>query len=273
MAAQDFPYTNIEVIVVDDGSVPAMTGADITPWREPLAVTVVRQPPSGAAAARNRGARLARGTWLAFTDDDCRPASTWLTTLAAAAGVHPAYALGGRTINALPDNHYATASQLVVDHLLPANDTGPNKARFLASNNLAVPASPFRHMGGFDATFGAAGGEDRAFCDDWRASGYDLTYLPAAIVWHAHTLNLRTFWRQHVAYGRGAFHYHTRSAATQHLEPARFYVRLLTSPFTQHLPHPAALTGLLLLAQAATAAGFVQAASDSSRKNVRQKSA
>ncbi len=257
------------MIVVDDGSVPAVTGADITPWWNTLAVTVVRQPPAGAAAARNHGARLARGTWLAFTDDDCQPAPTWLTTLAAAAGVYPAHALGGRTINALPDNHYATASQLVVDHLLPANDAMPTSARFLASNNLAVPASPFRHVGGFDVTFRAAGGEDRAFCDDWRASGYDLIYLPAAIVWHAHTLNLRTFWRQHVAYGRGAFHYHTRSAATPHLEPARFYVRLLMAPFTQHLPHPAALSGLLLLAQAATAAGFVHAMSAAARKNVR----
>lgn len=269
MAAQDFPHADIEVIVVDDGSVPAVTGADITPWGDTLAVTLVRQRPAGAAAARNYGARLARGTWLGFTDDDCRPAPTWLTTLAAAASVYPAHALGGRTINALPDNPYATASQLVVDHLLPVNDAGPNSAHFLASNNLAVPASPFRHMGGFDTVFGAAGGEDRAFCDDWRASGYDLIYLPAAIVWHAHTLNLRTFWRQHIAYGRGAFHYHTRSAATHHLEPVRFYVRLLTSPFTRHLPHPAALTGLLLLAQVATAAGFVHAMSATARKNVR----
>lgn len=261
------------MIVVDDGSVPAATGADITPWWEPLAVTVVRQPPAGAAAARNHGARLARGTWLAFTDDDCRPAVDWLNMLAAATAVCPSDALGGRTINALPDNRYAAASQLVADHLLPVNDVRPTNARFLASNNLSVPASPFRQMGGFDVTFRTAGGEDRAFCDDWRANGHGLIYLPAAVVWHTHALNLRTFWHQHVAYGRGAFRYHTRSAATRHLEPVQFYVRLVTAPFTQHLPHPAGLTGLLLLAQAATAAGFVHAMSAAARKNVRKKSA
>ena len=44
------------MIVVDDGSVPAVTGADITPWWDTLAVNLVRQRPSGAAAARNYGA-------------------------------------------------------------------------------------------------------------------------------------------------------------------------------------------------------------------------
>jgi GT2 family glycosyltransferase len=132
-----------------------------------------------------------------------------------------------------------------------------------------VPAALFHQIGGFDAEFRAAGGEDRAFCDDWRAHGHGLIFLPAAIVWHAHALNLRSFWQQHLAYGRGAFRYHTRSAAANRLEAAPFYLRLVTAPFSQHLPHSTALTCLLLLAQVATAAGFVHAAADNRRANVR----
>lgn len=269
LAAQDTPRAQFEVIVVDDGSVPPLDEAGIMPRHGSLDLTVVRQAPSGPAAARNHGARLARGSWLAFTDDDCQPAPDWLNTLDHAAAVYPTHALGGRTINALPDNRCAVASQLVVDHLLPANHGEPARARFLASNNLAAPAALFRQIGGFDAGFRAAGGEDRAFCDDWRAHGHDLTYLPAAVVWHAHALNLRSFWQQHLAYGRGAFRYHNRSNATSHPEPAQFYANLLAAPFTQHLPHPTTLSGLLLLAQLATAAGVVHAAAGNWRAKVR----
>ena len=59
----------LEVIVVDDGS------TDETPERlGPLAasgrIRYVRQANSGLAAARNHGASLARGDYLAFIDDD-----------------------------------------------------------------------------------------------------------------------------------------------------------------------------------------------------------
>lgn len=58
---------SLEVIVVDDGS------TDDTP--EVLAafgdgIRVIHQPHAGVSAARNQGARWARGRWLAFLDSD-----------------------------------------------------------------------------------------------------------------------------------------------------------------------------------------------------------
>lgn len=274
LAALDTPRTDFEVILIDDGSTPPLDETRLATWRDTLDLTIVRQAPSGPAVARNHGARLARGAWLAFTDDDCQPAAGWLRTLAAAATEYPTYALGGRTINALANNRYAIASQIIVDHLLAAANTQPANARFLSSNNLAVPMAQFQTMGGFDPTFRAAGGEDRAFCDDWRTAGHQLVYLPAAVVWHTHALTLRTFWQQHVAYGRGAFLYRARTTRTdRRLAPAAFYYRLITTPVTQHIPHPISLTSLLLLAQLATAGGFLHARSVYWRSDVRQKSA
>ena len=56
---------NIEVIVVDDGSTPAV----MLPAQERL--RVIRQEPNqGGAAARNYGAEAARGRWLTYLDDD-----------------------------------------------------------------------------------------------------------------------------------------------------------------------------------------------------------
>jgi glycosyltransferase involved in cell wall biosynthesis len=62
-------YTPIEVIVVDDGSTDRT--ADIA---ERHAVTVLRQPHDGPAAARNAGLKAARGEyWTIFDADDLMP--------------------------------------------------------------------------------------------------------------------------------------------------------------------------------------------------------
>lgn len=57
----------LEVIVVDDGSSDG--GAQIA-RAHPLGPTVVSQDNSGVAVARNHGLSRARGTWVAFLDQD-----------------------------------------------------------------------------------------------------------------------------------------------------------------------------------------------------------
>ena len=45
-------------------------------------LTTFRQDPAGGPAkARNRGWRAAAAPLVAFTDDDCRPSTTWLQEL------------------------------------------------------------------------------------------------------------------------------------------------------------------------------------------------
>jgi glycosyltransferase involved in cell wall biosynthesis len=59
-------FTDFEVIVVEDGS------REARPVLEPYGnrVRYHWQPNQGVSVARNTGARLARGSWLAFLDDD-----------------------------------------------------------------------------------------------------------------------------------------------------------------------------------------------------------
>ena len=108
---------HVEWLVVDDGS-PQRLDAVVAPFQDRLDLTFLRQANAGPAAARNAGARRARGSYLTFTDDDCAPAPAWLRALATQFARTPDALVGGRTVNALHDNMYAEASQQLIDYLL-----------------------------------------------------------------------------------------------------------------------------------------------------------
>jgi glycosyltransferase involved in cell wall biosynthesis len=77
-------YKNIELIVVDDGStVPQMT--EVLAQLEREKVHVVRQENQYLGAARNNGARIAKGMYLLFLDDDNLVLPTMVSTLVTAA--------------------------------------------------------------------------------------------------------------------------------------------------------------------------------------------
>ncbi|MBI3300779.1 MAG: glycosyltransferase [Deltaproteobacteria bacterium] len=257
----DYSRDRFEVIVVDDGSETPLD-AVVVPFRDQLAVTLLRQPHVGPAAARNTGAAQARGEFLAFTDDDCVPASDWLRRLATRFALTPDRLIGGWTRNALPDNPYAVASQVIVDLVYAYYNAHPDHARFFASNNLALPVERFRALSGFDATFITS--EDREFCDRWRYHGFPMTYAPEAVVFHAHALTLRTFCRQHFHYGRGAFRFHqarARRGSGRLRQELSFYAHLprLLCRALARMPRGQAfvLATLLVVWQGANAAGCV----------------
>jgi GT2 family glycosyltransferase len=223
-------------------------------------VTVVNQPHAGPATARNTGAARARGDYVAFTDDDCQAEPDWLGELAARLEGATDLAVGGRTVNALVENLYASATQLLVDYLSEWTRVS-GQGTFFASNNLAAPTELFRTRGGFDTGFPLAAGEDREFCDRWVRLGGRLAYAPGAVIQHRHHLTLRGYWRQHVNYGRGALRYHRRRAHTAFARPPAtplsFYLRLVACPLTRARGRRrASLVALLALAQIATATGY-----------------
>ena len=251
-------YPDCRVVIVDDGS-PEPIAPIAAPFGE--RVRVIRQANAGPARARNAGVAAASTELIAFTDDDCEPGPGWLHALVAAHARDPGALVGGRTVNGLPDNAFSSASQALVDYLYAYNGERDAGSAFFTTNNLLFSRSGFEAVGGLDASFTEAAAEDRELCLRWRRSGRALRYAPDAVVAHAHDLTLGGFWRQHAAYGAGAYRLHrvldAGGDARPKREPARFYSGILLHPWRSGAPAPLGQSALLGLSQVAMVAGYL----------------
>lgn len=251
LAAQEAPAVEHEVVVVDDASTDAPAVADVVA-RFPRA-RLVAGGGAGPAAARNRGARSARGGLLCFTDDDCRPGPRWLATMAARADEHTPV-VAGPTRNGRPDDPVRAASQTITNHLVATSfDAARGTVGFAPTSNLALTAATWRAVP-FDERFPLAAGEDREWCARLAAQGIAIAFEPAAWVDHHPDLDLRGFWRQQVRYGRGARHLHLAQQDAPRLQRPGFYLDLLRAGAA----HGPTAGGLVAVAQLATAVGLAQ---------------
>jgi len=251
-------FDRLEVVVVDDGSLAADEVAAVVARH--ARARLIRRSGAGPAAARNAGARAAHGSFLCFTDDDCAPGADWVERLVLALQ-HGADAAAGTTM-LTRTGALAEASDLVL--YAPAAVPPPDGSDFLfaASNNIACTRTAFDSVP-FDESYPNAAGEDREWCAQLTAMGFSLRSAPDACVVHHHDLTLRSFLKQQVRYGRGAFRFRRGTVERRPLESPSFYTALLRQAFAKGFG-----VGLLFCAaQAATAAGFADAWRTSRRES------
>lgn len=254
-----YPKTKYEVIIVDDGSDGDLFEM-IKPFQRKVDIQLIKQENLGPASARNKGASYAKGTYLAFTDDDCRPAPDWLTVIAKQLEKKPRNMIGGKTINSLKDNLFSITSQLITDIVYRHYNANPKASTFFASNNMVIPKDSYQKIGGFPSKWRYA--EDRELCDRWLLNGEKMTFVPKAVIFHAHDLHFWTFCKQHFQYGQGAYYYHKirkiRKSGTMRKE-LNFHANLknwLLVPFHNQSKKPFRLFLLLMLWQISNLIGF-----------------
>lgn len=146
-------FRNFEVIVVDQSS---------SPWPDQDAnrasdVLYFRTDVKGPGFARNTGAKLARGTLIAFVDDDCEPFEDWLEGA---------------------EKEFRARDIVGIEGLIVSGRVGDPEWRAVTNDgfeglgfmtaNLFLKAETFHCINGFDAAFG-----DMPFREDtdlgWRA--------------------------------------------------------------------------------------------------------
>ena len=105
-----FANIGYEIVLVFDGC-PLY---EWLPINEIPIRTVVLAEHSGIARARNAGIAAANGELLAFLDDDCVPASTWLAELVRMSAQYPQHvAFGGKVIGTDRHNLYSQLRDVV----------------------------------------------------------------------------------------------------------------------------------------------------------------
>jgi Glycosyl transferase family 2 len=146
----DQTYTDLEVIVVDDGSNDG--GGDLVKAINDPRLRVVTQPNAGVSQARNNGIALANGEWVAFLDADDWHHPTYLETLVYAQNMHPAADVAASTYLTLPhtDQNWPPSWQ-VVDSAPPVElivdlPTRWIQAPTLYTSSVAVRTSLLKQM-------------------------------------------------------------------------------------------------------------------------------
>lgn len=260
LGGQEYPADRFEVIVVDDGSPSPISDDLLNRFRGRLQVRALRQDHAGPAAARNLGARHARGENLAFLDSDCLPRAGWLAALTERLSSTPGCAVAGMVEPGCPQNLLAATTDAITRDVLKFYNADPEHGSLAVSGNVAVSAAGFRAAGGFDETFRYS--EDREFSSRWLAQGRRLLFADTARVRHVHPVTLRGFWRRHYQYGRGAWRYHRLCAQRGTAVTGRAFLSangaLLGRPFARAGdPRSVAIALLTVLSQVASGLGLV----------------
>ncbi len=177
LLAQTAPRDSFEIVVADDGSQDAT--ARIAAER---GVRVVTQPNGGAGAARNLGARQARGDLLFFIDADSTADPHWIEAMAApfadpevmgASGVKKTHQTGlwPRYVQVEYDFKYDRIAVHPTIDFVDSSTAGYRREVFLAS-------------GGFDQSLAEAEDVDLSFRLAGR--GCRLVLAREAITYHTH---------------------------------------------------------------------------------------
>lgn len=184
-----------EVVVADNGSTDG-TRELVVGYSGRLSLVLVDAAARrGAAAARNAGARRARGDVLVFCDADDVVAPGWLAELVAA--LDGADAAGGAIDSAALNDPVSLQwrpplpeSSLPISHgFLP----------YALTANVAFRADAFFQLDGFREDYPA--GEDVELM--WRAqlAGLRVAFAPDAVVRYRYRAGLKALLRQYVQYG------------------------------------------------------------------------
>jgi glycosyltransferase involved in cell wall biosynthesis len=198
LARQDYSG-EWELVVVDDGSTDA-TVEIAESWRDrlPLRIVPTSEPgrPIGLAGARNVGGEAAHGDLILFCDDDDVAHEGWVSALAEAA--RESAALGGH-------NEEESLNDPVVRDWRFPNTPGRLPIAFGTTpipvgNNCGVWRSAFLEVGGFDPVWTRAG-DDFDFFLRLRQAGYEVRYVPDAVMHIRHRANLGALRRQWYCYG------------------------------------------------------------------------
>jgi len=148
----------------------------------------------GFGAACNRGAQMARGTYICFLNSDTLVTHGWLRALTQELECDPhCGTVGAKLVH--PNGHLQEAGSIIwrdgsaLGYGRGANPFDPEycyarPVDYCSAACLLVRRSLFRQLGGFDPRYGLGYYEDSDLCMGIWNAGYTVRYAPQALIFH-----------------------------------------------------------------------------------------
>lgn len=189
LAAQTLPLDAFEVILVDDGSTEDLQRM-IVAENLPFPLRFFQQTHRGPAAARNLGAREARGDVLLFLDSDMIAAPELLSR-------HLESHLEPSRLVIGPRSCYTRTGKMdpldFYDYRPDGSDMRLDKSSITFQEaftcNLSIKKIDWHHLGGFDEELSSF--EDVEFAYRAQQNGMQIVSNPSALAFHDHNLDFR----------------------------------------------------------------------------------
>jgi GT2 family glycosyltransferase len=167
----------------------------------------------GIGRARNAGIAVASNPILAFIDDDMLVAPNWFASLSRALmTVGPRAVVTGRVLPGKADFPDSFAPSVKTDRD-PAVYRGRVGKDVLFTNNMAIFRSAIEEVGAFDERFATPrfpSSEDNDYCFRLLEAGFEIHYVPDAVVYHRAWRRRRDFAKLEWDYGRGQGAYYAK---------------------------------------------------------------
>ena len=195
LAAQSFPASQFEILVVDNASSDATREVAEQARAAGAPLRYVHEPRLGVSHARNRAWQEAQAPLVAFLDDDALAPPDWLERIVAEfARLDPTPGCLGGPVEPIWE---VERPDWLPDALLPyltvlelGQGPGPMpRGKFLYGTNASFARAQLAAIGGYSPALGPIGrwlrsGEDTFVQKQLRARGCELWYEPALRVRH-----------------------------------------------------------------------------------------
>jgi glycosyltransferase involved in cell wall biosynthesis len=183
-------YSNLEIIVVDNGSKDATCQI-----AKELGTKIHSLPGATISALRNYGVKESEGSIIAFLDSDCIAAVDWINQGLKALSEEKA--IVGYLYD-VPSN----AGWMEQDWFCQ-RDIGRQEAVSLGGGNIFVTKEVFNKVGGFDENLTT--GEDTEFCSRVRRIAKVISDDRVRVTHLGNPKTIKQFVKREIWYGLGAF--------------------------------------------------------------------
>ena len=164
-----------ELIIIDNGT---SDGTQAFLERTEGIRLIRREVSNGPAEAREAGWRAAKASFIAFTDDDCRPEPEWLEEALKAHAIAPQAIIQGAT---RPDPNEEHLLSQPLARTIRVDGLGP----FFQTCNVFYPKQLLDSAGGFDSSISGRACEDVDLAMRALATGCGAVFARESVVNHA----------------------------------------------------------------------------------------